>query len=85
MYSTIVVLEVLHELFVVGKCYLADLLEKADLTQAELAELTGIPKSSISGYVNDTHIMSLVSAYKISYVLNCRIEDLYQWKKGQRR
>jgi putative transcriptional regulator len=66
-------------LFVVGKCNLADLLRKADLTQVELAELTNIPKSSISGYVNGTHTMSLISAYRISYVLRCDIKDLYQW------
>lgn len=68
-------------MFEVGKCNLADLLRKASLTQIELAELTNIPKSSISGYVNGTHTMSLISAKRISHVLNCGIEDLYQWKK----
>jgi transcriptional regulator with XRE-family HTH domain len=67
-------------LFKVGKCLLSDRLKKADLTQVELAELTKIPKSQISEYVNNKHIMSLESAKKISSALNCYIEDLYHWE-----
>jgi putative transcriptional regulator len=67
-------------LFIVGKCLLADRLKKADLTQSELAELTHIPKSTISEYVNNKHIMSLVTAKTIAHTLNCSIDDLYQWK-----
>lgn len=70
----------LDNLFDIGKSLLADRLKKADLTQVELSELTGIPKSQISEYVNNKHTMSLVTAYNISRVLNCRIEDLYNWK-----
>jgi plasmid maintenance system antidote protein VapI len=66
-------------LFKVGKCLLSDRLKKADLTQTELAELTNIPKSQISEYVNNKHVMSLESAKIISYVLECYIEDLYNW------
>lgn len=72
-------------MYEVGKPLLADLLKKADLTQAELSELTKIPKSSISGYVKGDHTMSLVSAYRISRVLECNIEDLYTWKRVSRR
>lgn len=67
-------------MFKVGKCLLADRLKKADLTQAQLVELTKLPKSSISGYVKDTHRMSLESAKNIAHVLNCSIEDLYEWE-----
>jgi transcriptional regulator with XRE-family HTH domain len=66
-------------LFKVGKCQLSDRLKKADLTQTELAELTNIPKSQISEYVNNKHVMSLETARIISYVLNCHIEELYNW------
>jgi plasmid maintenance system antidote protein VapI len=66
-------------LFKVGKCQLSDRLKKADLTQTKLAELTSIPKSQISEYVNNKHVMSLESAKIISYVLECHIEDLYNW------
>jgi putative transcriptional regulator len=74
-------------LFEVGKCLLADRLRKADLTQSELAELTSIPKSTISEYVNNKHTMSLVTAKTIAHTLNCSIDDLYQWKsvRGAKR
>jgi transcriptional regulator with XRE-family HTH domain len=74
-------------LFIVGKCLLADRLKKADLTQIELAELTNIPKSQISEYVNNKHVMSLVTAKTISHALNCSIDDLYIWKsvRGTRK
>ncbi|MBU8770284.1 helix-turn-helix transcriptional regulator [Cytobacillus oceanisediminis] len=67
-------------MFKVGKCLLSDRLSAADLTQTELSELTKIPKSQISEYVNNKHIMSLESAKKISYALDCDIEDLYVWE-----
>jgi plasmid maintenance system antidote protein VapI len=66
-------------LFKVGKCLLSDRLKKADLTQTELAELTSIPKSQISEYVNNRHVMSLATAKIISHVLKCNIEELYIW------
>lgn len=71
-------------MFEVGRCLLADRLKKADLTQAELAELTNIPKSTISEYVNEIHVMSLAKAKTIAHVLNCNIDDLYIWKKSIR-
>jgi putative transcriptional regulator len=67
-------------LFNVGKCLLRDRLLEADLTQTQLAEKTYIPKSQISEYVNNKHVMSLESAKIISHALNCTIEELYEWK-----
>jgi transcriptional regulator with XRE-family HTH domain len=63
----------------VGKCLLADRLRQNDLTQSQLAEMSNIPKSQISEYVNNKHLMSLESAANIADVLNCNIEDLYSW------
>jgi transcriptional regulator with XRE-family HTH domain len=67
-------------LFITVKCLLGDLLKKADLSQIRFSELTGIPKSQISEYVNDKHVMSLETAKIISHVLKCPIEDLYVWE-----
>lgn len=67
-------------MFIVGKCNLADRLKKAGLTQTQLAIKTGVPKSSITDYIKETHTMSLLSAKKIAHVLNCNIEDLYEWE-----
>lgn len=67
-------------MFKVGKCLLSDRLKKGNLTQSRLAEMTDIPKSQISEYVNNKHVMSLESAKTIANVLDCTIEDLYQWE-----
>jgi putative transcriptional regulator len=72
--------EVKLGLYKVVKCLLSDRLKGADLTQSQLSELTNIPKSQISEYVNDKHLMSLETAKSISVVLNCNMEDLYEWK-----
>jgi transcriptional regulator with XRE-family HTH domain len=66
-------------LYKVGKCLLSDHLKAHDLTQTQLAEMTSITKSQISEYVNDKHIMSLETAKTIAHVLDCDIEELYQW------
>jgi transcriptional regulator with XRE-family HTH domain len=63
-----------------SKCLLASRLKKVDLTQEQLAEITGIPKSQISEYANFRHTMSLKTAKTIAHVLNCNIDDLYEWK-----
>lgn len=67
-------------MFKVGKCLLSDRLRKADLTQTQLAELTNIPKSQISEYVNNKHVMSLETARNIANALKCDIIDLYFWQ-----
>lgn len=70
----------------VGKCLLADLLKKSDLTQQQLAEMVNIPKQQINKYVNDHQMMSYKTARKISKVIGCQMEELYEWEskgKGQ--
>ncbi|MCA1027003.1 helix-turn-helix transcriptional regulator [Cytobacillus kochii] len=64
----------------VGKCLLTDLLHKSYMTQAELSEKTGISRQQLSSYVNNKNNMSLPVARKISVALNCKIDDLYEWK-----
>lgn len=64
----------------IGKCLLEDLLDKSKMTKTQLSDRTGIKLSQISRYLaNDGH-MSLSTARKISRVLNCKIDDLYEWK-----
>ena len=67
-------------MFQVVKCLLSDRLRMADMNQNQLSEKTNIPKSQISEYVNNKHVMSLENAKIIAHVLKCNIEDLYQWK-----
>ena len=49
---------------------LSDALSNAGLTQQELADLSGISKSSISHYCNGTYVPSNVSAGKMAKVLH---------------
>lgn len=67
-------------MFKVVKCLLSDRLRMLDMNQQQLSERSRIPKSQISEYINNKHVMSLDSAKTISHILECDIEDLYQWK-----
>lgn len=62
-----------------GRCLLQPLLEKANMSQSELARRTGISQRMISYYASDKKRMSVDSMRAISIVLNCRMEDLYEW------
>lgn len=64
----------------IGKCLLEDLLDKSKMTKTQLSDRTGIKLSQISRYLGNDGHMSLSTARKISKVLNCKIDDLYEWK-----
>jgi len=54
--------------------------KKNNITQKQLAELTGISKRTISAYESknrDLGKIELNKAIKITKVLKCRIEDFY--------
>lgn len=63
----------------VGRCLLRYRLYDADMNQQELAERLNIKAQQINKYVLNKRIMSLPVAKNIASVLNCRIEDLYEW------
>jgi len=65
----------------VGKCLLSDRLRRKDWTQQQLAEKINVSKSTISDYVNDKRVMRVDIAKNISEVLDCDINDLYEWKR----
>lgn len=62
-----------------GRCLLQDLLDKADLTQAEYARRSGRSKRVISHFCNDERVMLPEDLYNASMVLGCRMEDVYVW------
>jgi plasmid maintenance system antidote protein VapI len=64
-----------------GECLLLKLLHERDMTQAELAEITGITESQISLYISGKRKMSLLSAVKIAFALKCHVEELYIWEQ----
>ncbi len=49
------------------------------MTQLELAELMYVSEQQINKYVNDRQGMTYQVAGNIASVLNCRMEDLYEW------
>ncbi|MGM0940321.1 MAG: helix-turn-helix transcriptional regulator [Bacillota bacterium] len=63
----------------VGRCLLQSRLDNAVMTQQQLADKLGVTKQQISKYVLDRQKMSLQVAKNVASVLNCHIEDLYEW------
>lgn len=49
------------------------------MTQWELAERLNVREQQINKYVNDRQGMSLQVAKNIASVLDCQMEDLYEW------
>lgn len=64
----------------VKRCLLQELLYKADITQRELADSLNVTVQQINKYVLDKQKMSIQVAKNIAYVLNCTIDDLYEWE-----
>ncbi|WP_163197182.1 helix-turn-helix domain-containing protein [Bifidobacterium platyrrhinorum] len=58
---------------------LKQLRQRAGLTQAKLAKMTGIARTTLSGYecgVYDVHQMTLDNALRLSRALGCHPSDL---------
>lgn len=49
------------------------------MTQRELAIILGITEQQINKYVNNRQLMSIQVAKNVSNILNCSIEELYEW------
>lgn len=62
-----------------GRCRLKPLLQAKGWTQAELARRTGYHPRMISHYANDEKPMPADVMRTISFVLGCKMEDLYEW------
>lgn len=65
--------------FSVGKCHLRELLKKRGLNQTELALKLGVTPQQINHYITRKRVMTLSTAKSISTILNCDIEDLYDF------
>lgn len=66
----------------VGRCLLRERLKEKDMTQVELADILGVKVQQINKYVKDRQKMSLQVAKQIAEILDCRIEDLYEWDEA---
>jgi transcriptional regulator with XRE-family HTH domain len=66
-------------LYEVGKCLLSDLLQLKRVTQQELADKLGVTRQQINHYVKDNRLMTVPIAKNIASILNCEIDELYEW------
>lgn len=62
-----------------GRCLLSDRLLKRNMTQQQLADRLHVTKQQIHSYTTNKRKMDLVTAKNISELLDCTIEDLYEW------
>ncbi|KGR89344.1 helix-turn-helix transcriptional regulator [Lysinibacillus odysseyi] len=65
--------------YTVGRCLLRELLHRKDMTQVELAERLNVKPQQIQHYIQNNRVMSLKVAKNISVILNCNVDDLYEW------
>nr|WP_280525612.1 helix-turn-helix transcriptional regulator [Neobacillus mesonae] len=58
-----------------------ELLDRRNLSQVELAEITGLSVKYINDKANDRgpRGMELANAKLVALALDCSIEDLYEW------
>src|SRR5699024_2623946 len=63
----------------VGRCLLRYRLQDSNMTQQELADAMSISVQQINKYVLNKQRMSIEVARNIAVILNCHIEDLYEW------
>lgn len=55
---------------------LQDMMRDANMSQLELANITGLSKSTISRYINKLMMPSLRAIINIAYALDCSVDDL---------
>lgn len=65
--------------YIVGRCLLRERLIAAGMTQQDLANRMDIRVQQINKYVLNKQRMSIQVAKNIASILNCSIEDLYEW------
>ena len=53
-----------------------ELRQKANLTQAELADESGLNRATINRYLNKQRMPDLRSLINICYILECEVTDL---------
>lgn len=61
------------------RCLLRDRRRAQGISQRQLELLTDIPRSRISGYENGKIAMSVETATKFAIILNCTLDDLFEY------
>jgi transcriptional regulator with XRE-family HTH domain len=65
--------------YAVGRCLIPDWLEKFDMTQKELAEVSGSTEAQVSKWSRNIEKMSIQNAKNVAAIFGCHIDDLYEW------
>ncbi len=47
-----------------------------------IADKLSISQTVLSRWINDRSKPSLENAFKLADILNCKVDDLYEWKEG---
>lgn len=63
--------------FALGECLLQDYLDKKGWTQSEFSRRMDCSRQYVNALVSGKEKMSLEFAINASYILECRITDLY--------
>lgn len=58
-------------------------LAELDKQQMELAEQMGINKQTINGWVRGRNNPTLDTAFKMAKMLNCKVDDLWEYKEDE--
>ncbi|OEH55933.1 hypothetical protein AQ616_19035 [Oceanobacillus sp. E9] len=69
----------------VGRCLLQQILQRNQMTQQQLADRLGVTHQQINKYIHNRQNMSLQVAKNISVILDCAIDDLYEWVEVGRK
>lgn len=63
----------------IGRSRLPELLDRADMKQAKFAEKMGITEGMVSRLISGSKKFSLARARQAAVLLECSIDDLYEW------
>lgn len=66
-----------------GRCLLPHLLAARRLTQTEYSKRSGRSQRMISHFCRNERIMLPEDMYVASKILNCRMDELYEWIEEQ--
>lgn len=62
------------------RCLLRDQRNSQGISQRQLEVLSNVPRSRISLYENNKVIMSVETAAKFAVILNCSLDDLFDYR-----
>jgi transcriptional regulator with XRE-family HTH domain len=63
----------------IGRCLLSKRLRLVGMTQTQLAERLGVQRQQVSRWARNEQGMSLESAYNVATILDCYMDDLFEW------